>query len=175
MISNLTRRTVIGAAGAGVLASGTVSLAAEKANSPGLAITVDDFNLSDTPLLSGLEQDAPIRKALRRHGVKAGSFVAGKFIDAERSPKVLATWSNDGHLLGNHTFSHSYYGGKDPDGEMADILRCEPLLTPYASFRQLFRFPYLAEGKRRRAVTLCGRSYANTAIATPTSRSIVRL
>ena len=30
---------------------------------------------------------------------------------------------------------------------MADILRCEPLLTPYSSFRRLFRFPYLAEGK----------------------------
>jgi peptidoglycan-N-acetylglucosamine deacetylase len=30
---------------------------------------------------------------------------------------------------------------------MADVLKCEPLLSGYAGFRKLFRFPYLAEGK----------------------------
>jgi hypothetical protein len=30
---------------------------------------------------------------------------------------------------------------------MADILRCEALLRPYAGFRRLFRYPFLAEGK----------------------------
>ena len=130
-----------------MIASRTEAAATGPSKSPGLAVTIDDFNLADTPLLSGPDRDIEIRKALRRHRVKAGGFVAGKFVDAERSPKVLASWSDDGHLLGNHTFSHSYYGGKDPGGEMADILRCEPLLTPYSSFRKLFRFPYLAEGK----------------------------
>ena len=141
-----TRRSLIAAA-VGAATCGPLAASAERAPSPGLAVTIDDFNLSDTPLLTGLERDLAIRKALHRHGIKAGGFVAGKFVDAERSPKVLAAWSSEGHLLGNHTFSHNYYGGKDPEGEMADILRCEPLLTPYSSFRKLFRFPYLAEGK----------------------------
>ena len=113
---------------------------------PGLAITIDDFNLADTPLLTGEARDAAIRQALSRHGVKAAGFVAGRYVDGERSARVLAAWSNEGHILGNHSFSHKYYGGKDPAGMMADILKCEPLLTPYAGFRRLFRFPYLAEG-----------------------------
>ena len=97
--------------------------------------------------MSALERDIAIRGALSRHGVKAGGFVAGKYVDAERSPHVLGGWSDEGHLLGNHSFSHAYFGGSDPDGEMADILKCEPLLTPYAGFRKLVRFPFLAEGK----------------------------
>ena len=141
---------------------------------PAIAITIDDFNLADTPLMSGLERDTAIRSALRRHGVKAAGFVAGKYVDADRSPKVLAAWSDEGHILGNHSFSHSYYGGRDPLGEMADILRCEPLLTPYAGFRKLFRYPFLAEGntaegRDRLRALLKGCGYRNGAVTIDTS------
>ncbi len=113
---------------------------------PGISITVDDFNLADTPLMTGSQRDAAIRNALRSHGVKAAGFVAGKYIDTNSSRSVLQAWSDDGHLLGNHSFSHNLYDGRDPDGEMSDILRCEALLARYPNFRKLFRFPYLAEG-----------------------------
>lgn len=116
---------------------------------PGIAITIDDFDLSDTALMSGEERDAAIRKSLARHGVKAAGFVAGKYADRERSARVLAAWSRDGHIIGNHSFSHSYYDGHDPAGTMADILRCEALLARYDGFQKLFRFPYLAEGRTR--------------------------
>jgi peptidoglycan/xylan/chitin deacetylase (PgdA/CDA1 family) len=114
---------------------------------PGLAVTVDDFDLSDTPLMSGEVRDLAIRTALRRHGVKAAGFVAGKYVDTDGSPRVLTAWSQEGHILGNHSFSHAYYAGADPEGEIADVLKCEALLTPYAGFRRLFRYPFLAEGK----------------------------
>ena len=114
---------------------------------PGIAVTIDDFDLSDTVLMSGEDRDTAIRAALMRHGVKAGGFVAGKYIDDTVSPCVLARWSEDGHVIGNHSFSHRYFGGKDPDALMADILKCEPLLSGYSGFLKLFRFPYLAEGK----------------------------
>jgi peptidoglycan/xylan/chitin deacetylase (PgdA/CDA1 family) len=136
-----------------VLASGALiavlpqTLKAAPARGPGLAITIDDFDLSDTALMSGEARDLAIRKALGRHGVKAAGFVAGKFVDADRSPRVLTAWSREGHVLGNHSFSHAHYGGADPAGEIADVLRCEALLTPYAGFRRLFRYPFLAEGK----------------------------
>jgi peptidoglycan-N-acetylglucosamine deacetylase len=143
MIAGPTRRTLLRAAGATAVLAGTTAAAAR---TPGIAITIDDFDLSDTPLMTALERDAAICAALRRHGVKAGGFVAGKFVTPQSRP-ALAAWSAEGHILGNHSFSHSYYGGDDPAGEMADILRCEPLLTPCPAFRRLFRFPYLAEGK----------------------------
>ena len=145
MTPDPSRRCLLAALSASVLAMGTA--AAGPARTPGLAITIDDFNLADTPLMSGPARDEAIRKALHQHGVKAAGFVAGKYVDAERSPGVLSAWSSESHLLGNHSFSHAYYGGSDPEGEMADILKCEPLLAPYSGFRKLFRFPFLAEGK----------------------------
>ncbi len=115
--------------------------------SPGLAITIDDFDLTNTPLLSGEERDAAIRATLKRHRIKAAGFVAGKYVDSDIAPRVLQRWSDDGHIIGNHSFSHRYFSGAEPATFMADVLKCEPLLSGYAGFRKLFRFPYLAEGK----------------------------
>jgi peptidoglycan/xylan/chitin deacetylase (PgdA/CDA1 family) len=144
------------------------------ARAPGIAVTIDDFDLSDTVLMSGEERDTAIRAALKRHKVKAGGFVAGKYVDDALSPRILSAWSDDGHVIGNHSFSHQYFSGRDPDGLMADITRCEPLLSGYPGFRKLFRFPYLAEGKtadgrdRMRAL-LKEHGYANAHVTIDTS------
>lgn len=116
------------------------------ATTPGIAVTIDDFDLSDTVLMSGEDRDTAICATLMRHRVKAGGFVAGKYVNGTVSARVLAGWSEDGHVIGNHSFSHKYFGGQDPDAVMTDILKCEPLLSGYPGFRKLFRFPYLAEG-----------------------------
>lgn len=115
--------------------------------SPGIAITVDDFNLIDDAVMSGEARDTAIRAALAGFDLKGAGFVAGKYIDAEVAPRALKAWSQGGHVLGNHTFSHAYYSGNDPAQYMGDILRCEALLAPYSGFRKLFRYPFLAEGK----------------------------
>ncbi|WP_431358005.1 hypothetical protein [Sphingomonas glacialis] len=60
--------------------------------------------------------------------------------------------------MGNHSFSHQYFTGKNPEGLMADILRCEALLSDYPDFRKLFRFSFLAAGQTAEAVTKCVRS-----------------
>jgi peptidoglycan-N-acetylglucosamine deacetylase len=148
MSLNFDRRQFLAAFGAstGLVAGGSVAATRSIAD-PGLAITIDDFDLSDTPLLTGEARDTAIRATLKRHGVKAAGFVAGKYVDGTLSPRVLRRWSSDGHLIGNHSFSHRYFGGDDPDAFMADILKCESLLSGYAGFRKLFRFPYLSEGK----------------------------
>ena len=114
---------------------------------PGVAITVDDFNLADDARLSGEARDTAIRQTLAQHGIKGAGFVAGKNIDAALAPSVLNAWSADGHILGNHTFSHTYYTGDDPAGYMANIRKCQALLSPYSGFRKLFRYPFLGEGK----------------------------
>lgn len=118
-----------------------------KARSPGIAVTIDDFDLTNTVLMSGEDRDTAIRSALRRHDVKAAGFVAGKYVDGEVSARVLTGWSDEGHIIGNHSFSHRYFSGRNADALMSDILKCEPLLAGYSGFRKLFRFPYLAEGK----------------------------
>jgi peptidoglycan-N-acetylglucosamine deacetylase len=67
-------------------------------SSPGLAITVDDFDLTSTSLLSGEDRDATIRATLKRHRIKAAGFVAGKYVDPDIAPRVLQRWSDDGHI-----------------------------------------------------------------------------
>lgn len=145
-----------------------------RSGAPGIAITIDDFDLSNTVVMTGEERDIAIRKALHRHKVKAGGFVAGKYVDGTLSQRILSAWSSDSHLIGNHSFSHRYFNGKDPDGLMADILKCEPLLSGYPGFRKLFRFPYLAEGntaggRDRMRALLKLHGYANAHVTIDTS------
>lgn len=148
MISSLNRRGFLGGVGAAaILGANGGTLLAQSTTTPGLAVTIDDFDLADTPLMSGEVRDAAIRECLKRYGVQAAGFVSGKFIDPELAPRILQNWSDEGHIIGNHTFSHAYFSGADPAGFMKDVLRCEPLLSGYAGFRKLFRFPYLAEGR----------------------------
>ena len=148
MVLDYDRRTLI----AGLLAAGFTAGCVggnlgRHADRPGVAITVDDFDLTGTALLSAEDRDTAIRTALQRHRVKAAGFVAGKYVDDELAPRILRRWSDDGHVIGNHSFSHRYFGGQNPDALMDDILKCEPLLSGYSGFRKFFRFPYLAEGR----------------------------
>ena len=142
------RRFVLaGLAALGLAAAHSTQASARGVRAPGIAVTIDDFDLSDTALMSGQERDAAIRAALMRHRIKAGGFVAGKYVDKVLSPRILSAWSDGGHIIGNHSFSHQYFSGKNPEELMSNIMKCEPLLSDYPGFRKLFRFPFLAEGK----------------------------
>lgn len=142
------RRSVLAALAATGLAAGCAPRTlGSGARAPGIAVSIDDFDLSDTVLMNGEERDTAIRTALRRHRIKAAGFVAGKYVDTTLSPRVLTRWSDEGHIIGNHSFSHDYFDGSDPAALMADIMQCEPLLSGYPGFRKLFRFPYLGEGR----------------------------
>jgi peptidoglycan/xylan/chitin deacetylase (PgdA/CDA1 family) len=128
------------------------SVAAARPRAPGLAVTIDDFDLSDSQLLTGAERDRSIRASLSRHSIQAAGFVAGKYVQSPLGEEVLASWSNDGHVIGNHSFSHRYYGSSTSvDAYMADILKCESLLSRFSGFRKLFRFPFLGEGRTAEA------------------------
>lgn len=136
---------------AGLVASplgGTPSRARQpREQPPRVAITIDDFDLSDATMIEGEARDLRIRKVLARHGVKAAGFVAGKHVDDPRGRRVLQAWSDAGHLLGNHSYAHRRFVDQSPQVLMEDILRCETLLAGYEGFVRLFRFPYLAEGE----------------------------
>lgn len=116
-------------------------------DSPRVAITIDDFNIADGALLDGAGRHRAVLDALDGAGIKAAGLVAGKYIDNAAGAAHLAAWAEAGHLIGNHTFAHAYYGGSNPGDLGADIDRCAPLIAPYRTTRPLFRFPYLAEGR----------------------------
>ncbi len=137
------------------LAVGTTAVMTGCAHGPGaattdgptFAVTIDDFRFEDGPILSGAARHRAILDALTAAGVQAAGLITGKHIDNEAARGHLAEWSRAGHAIGNHTYSHGYYGGSDPGDLGADIDQAARLLSTYPTLRPWFRFPYLAEGR----------------------------
>lgn len=113
-----------------------------------IAVTMDDPHTGETPLLSWRERNRAILGHLDRHGVKAMLYVCGKRIDHPDGNRLLNTWQDRGHVLGNHSYSHMYYHstGVSPDMFVSDIEKCHNLLRAFPRFRRYFRYPYLKEG-----------------------------
>ena len=61
-----------------VAMGGCLHGAREELSQPALAVTLDDFDISDTPLLSGAARHEAILTALRRHNIQAAGLVTGK-------------------------------------------------------------------------------------------------
>lgn len=112
-----------------------------------VAITIDDFNVYDTPTLSGAARNQAILDALRKRNLKAAVFVAGKFVDNAQHMPLLRLWDERGHMIANHTYSHWYYPNIEFAKYADDIVRNEALLQGFKRYRKLLRFPYLKEGK----------------------------
>ena len=113
---------------------------------PRIAITMDDFNLAFDKVLSPIERNTRILEAFDKHKHKAAGFVSGGFVNNEVGDKVVQSWSEAGHLLGNHTYGHMNATEEDIDVIEADILKNNELMANYPGYEKIFRFPFLAEG-----------------------------
>jgi peptidoglycan/xylan/chitin deacetylase (PgdA/CDA1 family) len=113
---------------------------------PEIAITLDDFNVYDTPTLSGAARNQAILDALVKYNLQAGMFVNGKYVDNEKDMSLLRLWDERGHMIANHSYSHWEYSDADFQKFSQDILRNEGLLKQLPHYRKYFRFPYLNEG-----------------------------
>ena len=116
-----------------------------------MAITMDDFNLSFDKVLSPLDRDAAILAAFAKHNHSAAGFVTGELAsprpqDEARARSVIERWSDAGHLIGNHTWSHKNASEEDPALIKADILKNHAYLSQFDGYEKIFRFPFLAEG-----------------------------
>jgi peptidoglycan/xylan/chitin deacetylase (PgdA/CDA1 family) len=116
---------------------------------PQIAITMDDPHTYRTPRLTPQERNRAILNALRSFsGLKSALFVCGHRVDSKLGKKILHAWDENGHILGNHTYSHLFYHSEkiDPHTYMQDILRGEAVVKEFSHFKKLFRFPFLKEG-----------------------------
>lgn len=141
---------------------------AEAATGPRFALTIDDPAPVGSPLFAAAEHDARIRAALARHGKRAALFVCGMRVDSSEGRRLLGAWGAEGHLLGNHSYSHLYFHSNQVALERytADIERNDTLLSAFPGFVRVFRFPFLKEGDtvaKREGVRrwLSGRGYRN--------------
>ncbi|HEV3471164.1 MAG TPA: polysaccharide deacetylase family protein [Pyrinomonadaceae bacterium] len=147
----MNRRQFIRVAGAATAAVGLsrVAPASPQAKRPRVAVTMDDFNLFDTPALSAAARNDAILEALGRRRLRAALFVAARNVESATNMALLRRWDERGHLIGNHTYSHPHYPDKTFEEFTRDVLRAEEVLKVLPRYRKLFRFPYLKEGRTR--------------------------
>lgn len=78
---------------------------------------------------------------LRKHQVKAIFFCTGS--EAEKYPEIMARIHNEGHLVGNHSYTHNWRFPLLKQREIEeDILRAEQFIAPYQRVGKLFRPPF---------------------------------
>jgi peptidoglycan/xylan/chitin deacetylase (PgdA/CDA1 family) len=113
-----------------------------------LAITIDDPNTKDTPILNWQDKDNAILKALEKHKIKAALFVCGMRVDDINGKTLLEKWDSKKHLICNHSYSHLYYNSKSKTSTIfiADFKKGDSIIRNYKNYTKLFRFPYLKEG-----------------------------
>ncbi|MDQ3803663.1 MAG: polysaccharide deacetylase family protein [Acidobacteriota bacterium] len=145
----MKRRQFIKGAGAGAAALGLYQFApaSSAAKRPRVAVTIDDFNLFDTPTLTAAARNDAILDALSRRRLRAALFVAAKNVETPDKMRLLRRWDERGHLIGNHTYSHPAYPDTTFEEFSRDVLRAEEVLKALPRYRKLFRFPYLKEGR----------------------------
>lgn len=111
-----------------------------------ISITLDDFVLFDVPAMSAAERNRRILDALRRERLQAAMFVAGRYVNTDEKRAHLRAWSDAGHIIANHSFSHLHYPSVSFAEFSADMMRGEAVIRDFPQFRKMFRFPFLKEG-----------------------------
>lgn len=115
---------------------------------PQFSITMDDFWWQGAIKQTAQERNASILDTFNKHRIKAAAFVVGRNVEAQEGKDIIAAWDKEGHLIGNHTYSHRDFNAPESDVKTYsdDILRAEALLKDYPRFRKYLRFPMLKEG-----------------------------
>ncbi|MBL0743689.1 polysaccharide deacetylase family protein [Chryseolinea lacunae] len=129
-------------------------LSATAWSQPSISFTFDDGVTHDMPGYTFEQWNAMLLKHLRDGGVKTIFFVTGANKRNNKGKYLLTQWSNAGHRLGNHTFSHINYGSSKVTFEAFrnEFLRTDSIIRKYDGYIPMFRFPYLKEGDTRQKI-----------------------
>ena len=65
-------------------------------------------------------------KGLRERGVKATFFITGKNVEAY--PEIVKEIYDDGHLIGNHTYSHTQLTSKNEDAFRQELIKTNEVI-----------------------------------------------
>lgn len=92
--------------------------------------------------------NAQILAALKTTKTTAMLFPAGDLVDSPEGLSLVKQWSDAGHAIGNHTYSHTSLNNNSItlDDFTADVLRADGLLKDMPGWNRRLRFPYLKEG-----------------------------
>src|SRR5579872_3042174 len=113
---------------------------------PQIAVTFDDPKTQRVSTLNWQDLNERILGTLKKRKLKSVLFVSGMRIDSDAGRKLVGAWDQDGHLIGNHSYSHLNLDEVTRQAFEADVLKNEPLVVSYRRFTRLLRYPYFKEG-----------------------------
>ena len=123
---------------------------------PTVSFTFDDGITDDMPGYTFEQWNTMLLDHLTSAKLNAVFFVTGNNKTDDKGKFLLKSWSDRGHKLGNHTFSHLNYGNKEITFErfQREFLKTDSIIRTSAAYFRYFRFPYLKEGDTKEKVTL---------------------
>ncbi|HVS82622.1 MAG TPA: polysaccharide deacetylase family protein [Pyrinomonadaceae bacterium] len=144
----MNRREFTRILGIGAVALGLPGIARSSSPQPQFSITMDDFAWHNAVHLTAEDRNRAILHVLSAKRAKAALFVVGGMVDSEeRGKKLLRSWDETGHIIGNHTYLHRSLNSTITAAEYEqDISRAEEVLKDFKQFRRIFRYPALKEG-----------------------------
>jgi peptidoglycan-N-acetylglucosamine deacetylase len=114
-----------------------------------IALTLDDFNPAALAADDPAGANRRFLSHLERAGLEAAAFVIGGVNQTAECRTNLEAWSNAGHRIANHTWSHRNYNNPAVTGAefAADAARAHEFVSTFRTFVPLLRFPMLKEGE----------------------------
>ncbi len=113
-----------------------------------IALTFDDAPRAATPRFTGVERTQRLIEQLAQAGVdEAAFFVTTSKIKSPEENRRLHAYAAAGHLLANHSHSHSWLRNSEVDDYVKDIDAAQAALSELPNVVPWYRFPYLDEGR----------------------------
>lgn len=125
------------------------SVEEQSRSKPKVSFTFDDGITTDVLHYAFEDWNEMILSSLREAGLQAAFFVTGANKRDEKGKFLLRSWSNQGHLIANHTFTHPSFNSDERTVAYfeTELLKTDEVISSYDTYTKLFRFPYLKEGK----------------------------
>ena len=141
-----------------MLAAMTLGSATAIAQQPAvkrIALTFDDVPRGAGAFFTPQERGERLIAALRDAGVGQAAFfvTVGNLdtADGADGARRIDAYVAAGHVIANHSFSHSHLTKTTAENYLADIDKAQAWLAARSGYRSWFRFPYLDEGGRDKA------------------------
>lgn len=129
---------------------GAPAAAQEPAPRGRIALSFDDAPRGQGPLFSGSRRAEALLESLRAvNAPPVVFFVKTEGLETEAGRARIRGYGEAGHLIANHTNSHTWLSRTDTEAYLADIDLAETRLDGMPNRRPWFRFPYLDEGTPR--------------------------
>lgn len=139
---------MIGVVAAGIFGMMTHKEALEEASSYITYVIVEEEEVADSPKIALTFDDGPhpyyteqLLDGLKERGAKASFFVLGK--QAQAYPDLIKRMQEEGHLVGNHTYSHMQLGKNNREAFKAELVKTSEVLSELTGEEvQYVRPPY---------------------------------